>query len=178
MMDLKVRFAQVHAASSGKVKIWTQPVSLQSLCCEPSCLMRATDNWWQLENNTGAHQPFFLEELVNSSSQWCWKALIHVSPPPRPALWSMKPGLCQQPPGGPFPIFTYPPPIRSPSRCKLQPWDSAHLILQLHFKSLPCIICSNHRGNLSSVPECAKAFPILTSVNSPLYLYPASSHWI
>lgn len=89
MMDLKVRFAQVHAASSGKVKIWTQPVSLQSLCCEPSCLMRATDNWWQLENNTGAHLPFFLEERVNSSSQWCWKALIHVSPPPRPALWSM-----------------------------------------------------------------------------------------
>lgn len=44
---------------SGRAKIWTQPVSFQSLCCQPSCLLGATDNWWQLENNTGVRSAFF-----------------------------------------------------------------------------------------------------------------------
>lgn len=75
---------------SGRAKIWTQPVSFQSLCCQPSCFLGATDNWWQLENNTGVRSAFFLlEERIYSSTQWCWKAFIYVSPPPRPALWSM-----------------------------------------------------------------------------------------
>lgn len=38
---------------------WTQQVSLESLRCPPSCLLRATDSSRQLANNAGGWSAFF-----------------------------------------------------------------------------------------------------------------------